>query len=94
MHDQPTFASWLRQRRKALDLTQVQLAQQAGCSLSAIRQLERGMLRPSRRLAEQLAEQLQILPDLRMAFLHVARTLSASGDPAVPHLAVLQETVM
>jgi transcriptional regulator with XRE-family HTH domain len=39
MHDQSTFASWLRQRRKALDLTQAQLAQQAGCSLSAIRQL-------------------------------------------------------
>ena len=36
MHDQLTFASWLRQRRKALDLTQAQLAQQASCSLSAL----------------------------------------------------------
>jgi predicted ATPase/DNA-binding CsgD family transcriptional regulator/transcriptional regulator with XRE-family HTH domain len=84
MHDQLTFASWLRQRRKALDLTQAQLAQQVSCSLSAIRQLERGVLRPSRRLAEQLAEQLQIPPDLHMTFLRAARTLSTSGDPAVP----------
>ncbi len=67
MHDQQTFASWLRQRRKALDLTQAQLAQQASCSLSAIRQFERGVLRPSRRLTEQLAEHLQIPPDLRIA---------------------------
>jgi DNA-binding XRE family transcriptional regulator len=53
MHHQQTFGIWLRQRRKALDLTQAQLAQQAGCSLSAIRQFERSVLRPSRRLTEQ-----------------------------------------
>ena len=44
MHHQPTFGIWLRQRRKALDLTQAQLAQQAGCSLSAIRQFERSVV--------------------------------------------------
>jgi predicted ATPase/DNA-binding CsgD family transcriptional regulator/transcriptional regulator with XRE-family HTH domain len=87
MHDQQTFGSWLRQRRKALDLTQAQLAQQASCSLSAIRQFERGVLRPSRQLAEQLAEHLQIQPDLRIAFLSAARTPSTSGDPAVPFAA-------
>jgi len=37
MHHQQTFGIWLRQRRKALDLTQAQLAQQAGCSLSGWR---------------------------------------------------------
>jgi predicted ATPase/DNA-binding CsgD family transcriptional regulator/DNA-binding XRE family transcriptional regulator len=83
MHDQQTFGSWLRQHRKALDLTQAQLAQQASCSLSAIRQFERDVLRPSRRLAERLAEHLQIPPDLRIAFLGAARTPSTSGDRAV-----------
>ena len=75
MHHQQTFGIWLRQRRKALDLTQAQLAQQAGCSLSAIRQFERNVLRPSRQLAEQLAERLQIQPDLRIAFLSAAARL-------------------
>lgn len=82
MHHQQTFGIWLRQRRKALDLTQAQLAQQAGCSLSAIRQFERSVLRPSRQLTEQLAEQLLIPSEQRTAFMRAARMASTLDDPA------------
>jgi transcriptional regulator with XRE-family HTH domain len=83
MRHQQTFGIWLRQRRKALDLTQAQLAQQAGCSLSAIRQFERSVLRPSRQLTEQLAEHLLIPRDQHPAFMRAARMASTPDDPAV-----------
>ena len=50
------FAAWLRQRRRALDLIQTQLAQQTHYAISTIRMLEAGELLPSHELAEQLAE--------------------------------------
>ena len=32
-----SFGEWLKQRRKALDLTQNELAERVGCSLATIR---------------------------------------------------------
>ncbi|MFZ1237980.1 MAG: helix-turn-helix domain-containing protein [Anaerolineae bacterium] len=37
MLDTSTFGQWLKQRRKALGLTQKELAQQAGCAEIALR---------------------------------------------------------
>jgi transcriptional regulator with XRE-family HTH domain len=60
-----SFGYWLKRRRKALDLTQEQLAQGVACSHFAIRKIEADERRPSRRLAERLADRLAIPPHER-----------------------------
>jgi transcriptional regulator with XRE-family HTH domain len=49
-----SFGEWLRRRRKALGLTQAELADQAGCVTGTIRSIEADARRPSRQLAERL----------------------------------------
>jgi tetratricopeptide (TPR) repeat protein len=73
-----SFGYWLRRRRKALDLTQEALAQTVACSRFAIRKIEADERRPSRRLAERLAEKLSIPPQEREAFLDAARATRAT----------------
>ena len=73
-----SFGYWLRRRRKALDLTQEELAQTVSCSRFAIRKIEADERRPSRRLAERLAEKLGIPESERAAFLDAARALRAA----------------
>src|SRR5688500_14674371 len=68
-----SFGNWVRRRRKALDLTQQELAQRVGCSLSLIFKIESDERRPSRQVAELLAEHLEIPLDQRSLFLRVAR---------------------
>lgn len=84
-----SFGNWIRQRRRALDLTQDGLADRVGCSISAIRKIEADERRPSRQVAELLADTLQIPGADRAIFLKVARMelgfdrLSAITAPAV-----------
>src|SRR5262245_11302597 len=73
MDKSPTFGAWLKRRRKALDLTQDALARRVGCSVVSIRKFESNTQRPSRKLAELLATQLQIPPDERATFVQFAR---------------------
>jgi tetratricopeptide (TPR) repeat protein len=73
-----SFGYWLRRRRKALDLTQEALAQAVSCSRFAIRKIEADERRPSRRLAERLAEKLGIPEAEREAFLGAARSVRAA----------------
>ena len=68
-----SFGNWVKRRRKALDLTQQELAQRVGCSVSAIVKIEADERRPSRQVAELLAQHLEIAPDQRDLFLKVAR---------------------
>ncbi|MBV9791605.1 MAG: helix-turn-helix transcriptional regulator [Chloroflexi bacterium] len=75
------FGAWIKQRRRALDLTQRMLAQRVGYALSTIRKIESGVLRPSRQVAEQLADALQIEAKQRSHFLHAARGLPAEATP-------------
>src|SRR3954466_15738928 len=75
-----SFGYWLRRRRKALDLTQEDLAQQAGYALDTIKKIETDMRRPSKQLAERLADVLQISSDERAAFLKVARAELAADQ--------------
>src|SRR4051812_35753237 len=56
--DDDAFAAWLPARRRALDMTQEQLADRASCAIATIRHLERGTRRPSPALADSLAEAL------------------------------------
>jgi transcriptional regulator with XRE-family HTH domain len=51
-----SFGYWVRCRRKALDLTQTELAGQVYCALSTIKKIELDERHPSRQLAEWLAE--------------------------------------
>src|SRR5215208_3118696 len=55
MEGNASFGYWIRRRRKALDLTQDELARQVGCALSTIRKIEADERRPSRQVAERLA---------------------------------------
>ncbi len=68
-----SFGRWLQKRRKALDLTQEELAQCVGCSVSTIRKIEADARRPSRQVAGLLAGCLDISPEERETFLKVAR---------------------
>lgn len=48
MESSSSFGYWLRRRRKALDLTQDELARLAGCALDTIKKIEADARRPSR----------------------------------------------
>jgi predicted ATPase/DNA-binding XRE family transcriptional regulator len=67
------FGEWLKFRRKALDLTQVELAERAGCSVPALRKIEAGERRASKQLAGLLARSLEIPPEDQTTFIKVAR---------------------
>ena len=69
----PSFGFWVRRRRKALDLTQTELARQVACALVTIKKIELDERRPSRLMAERLASCLQIQPEERLAFIQAAR---------------------
>jgi len=67
------FGEWVKRRRKALDLTQEELASRAGCSKFALRKIESGERKPSKQLAELLATALEISSEERQSFIRVAR---------------------
>ncbi len=67
------FGEWLKLRRRALDLTQAELAERAGYSVFALRKIESGERRPSKQLAGQLAQALEIPTEDRLTFIRVAR---------------------
>lgn len=62
MEHTDSFGYWVLRRRKALDLTQAELAQQVGCSLNLIQKIERDARRPSRQLAERLRKEIGCRP--------------------------------
>src|ERR1043165_2077868 len=82
-----SFGYWLRRRRKALDLTQEELARQVGCAVGMIKKLEGDERRPSRQMAARLADCLQLPPADQTAFLKAAR-----AELAVDRLASPPET--
>jgi non-specific serine/threonine protein kinase len=73
MDELTSLGYWVRRRRKALDLTQGDLARRVGCAEVTIQKIEADERRPSAQIAALLAEQLQIPPDERAAFLAAAR---------------------
>lgn len=81
MSDAPAFGLQLRQQRRAQDLTQAVLARRVGCAEITIQKIEAGALRPSRQIAERLAEALSLPPEERPRFVALAR-----GEPSVAPL--------
>jgi predicted ATPase/DNA-binding XRE family transcriptional regulator len=73
---------WLRARRRELDLTQAALASLAGCSESSVRKFEAGTLRPSRQVAELLADRLGVPEAGREDFVRWARSGQSNPPPA------------
>lgn len=76
-----SFGRWLQQRRKALGLTQAELAQCVGCATVTIHKIELDERRPSTAIAECLAACIQIADTERAAFLRFARGESALVQP-------------
>jgi transcriptional regulator with XRE-family HTH domain len=90
MDDIPSFGAWLKRRRKALDLTQADLAQLVGCAVVSIRKIEADEQRPSRQTAERLAQHVQIAPDEQATFVQFARRGLDDIPPALPIPAAAQ----
>src|SRR5215510_5899407 len=78
-----SFGDWLKQRRKALDLTQQELADQVGCAEVTIRKIEGDVTRPSKQIAERMADVLAIASEERSAFVSFARRM-ADKPPSLP----------
>jgi predicted ATPase/transcriptional regulator with XRE-family HTH domain len=88
-----SFGDWLRLRRKSLDLTRLELATCVGSSVSALRKIESDERRPSKQLAELLAECLQIPPERRLAFLNTARGMQRVDLLGAPEPEIAAVTV-
>jgi predicted ATPase/transcriptional regulator with XRE-family HTH domain len=84
-----TFGAWLRRRRRALDLTQQDLADCAGCSLVTVRKFEADERRPSKLLAELLADCLDVPAGEKERFVAFARQTDVA-TPLPPPLAAAQ----
>ena len=88
MESTSSFGYWVRRQRKALDLTQQALADRVGCSLAAIKKIESDERRPSRQIAERIADVLGVPAHQREIFVEVARgirsvdQLSLAREPA------------
>jgi len=73
VNNEVSFGHWIRRRRKSLDLTQKQLAEQVGCATATIIKIEADERRPSREIARLLADHLEIPVEERVEFMRVAR---------------------
>jgi len=68
-----SFGEWTQKRRKVLRFTRNQLAQRIGCAPVTLKKIERDERRPSRQLAQLLAEHLQIPRPEQEKFVRMAR---------------------
>ena len=68
-----SFGNWLKTRRRALDLTQDELAQQVYCAEVTIRKIEADQLRPSKQLAALLVNALEVAATEQGEFVQLAR---------------------
>lgn len=72
MDQTDSFGYWVRRRRKALDLTQEEMAQLVGCAVVTLRKIEADERRPSPQMARRLALYLALADEERPAFLAAA----------------------
>ena len=73
MDAETSFGDWVKRRRKALGLTQKELAHELSCSLSVVQKIEIDERHPSREIAELLANHLEVAAEERAAFVGRAR---------------------
>lgn len=84
MNEPLAFGHYVKQRRRDQDLTQAMLARCVGCAEITIQKIEAGRLRPSRQIAERLAEALALTGEERIGFIQLARR----PPPALSEMAV------
>ena len=82
-----SFAQWLKRQRRGHDWTQEELASQIGCAPITVRKLESGERRPSKEIAQRIAEVFAVPDGDRARFMLFARAvypaeISASVPPA------------
>lgn len=68
-----SIGPWMRYLRRRLDLTQADLAERVGCALVTIKKIEQETRRPSREMAELLADILTVPAGDRARFIQMAR---------------------
>jgi len=76
MNESISFGTWLRQQRRALDLTQKAFADQVGCAEITVRRMEADEYKPSNELALVLFERLGIPEAERTQWVRFARGLA------------------
>ncbi|MBW7884084.1 MAG: helix-turn-helix domain-containing protein [Caldilineaceae bacterium] len=79
-----SFGYWVRRRRKALDLTQEELAQRMGCAVVTLRKIEADERRPSWQMAERLAQCLALSEAERPGFMAAAVGKRATARLPLP----------
>jgi len=82
METPTSFGYWIRRQRKALNLTQAELARRVGCASATIQKIEADERHPSHKLAERLANCLALPAEERDAFLRAARAELTPDLPA------------
>jgi WD40 repeat protein/transcriptional regulator with XRE-family HTH domain len=87
MEERPSFGRLMRQYRRARDLTQEELGRLTACALTTIKKIEADERRPSRELAERLAQALEVPEADIPAFLRLARGITPDAVPRVLPLA-------
>ena len=83
METTDSFGYWVRRRRKALDLTQEDLAQRVGCAVVSLRKIEADERRPSPQMAQRLAHCLALPANDFVTFM-----AAAQGNQATAHLSL------
>ena len=73
MSETVSFGEWVQARRRQLRFTRPGLAREIGCSPVTIKKIERDERRPSVKMAELLAQYLQIPPSQQENFIRLAR---------------------
>src|SRR3954470_24321969 len=94
MNEILSLADWVRRRRKALDMTQEELAERVGCAVVTIKKIEQHLRQPSREMAILLADQLDIPQAEREKFFRLARSNSKGKSPAIPASIELPEFLL
>ena len=85
MYDEMIFGQRVRQHRRELDLTQEDFAQRVGIATETVSKIERGERRPSKHVAERMAQVLELPDAERAAFVRAARALlSDSAETLAP----------
>jgi WD40 repeat protein/serine/threonine protein kinase/DNA-binding XRE family transcriptional regulator len=82
-----SFGYYIQRRRKAMDLTRAELAARVQCSHETIKKIERDERKPSRQIAELIADALILPADERNLFfqvLHGERMVSDLDLPLQP----------
>ncbi|MBX3083725.1 MAG: tetratricopeptide repeat protein [Anaerolineae bacterium] len=75
-----SFGQWLKQRRKTLDFTREDVARRIGCAAITLYKIEANERRPSKQIAELLADCLNIPVAERPAFVRFARAEIPESD--------------